>query len=406
MPEVITPSKGAIVRMEGTASELTAIASVNAEALAAREEAQLKAQVGLALKFPRTVEQFETNIAKECRRYGFAEKARYSLPRSTYENGQRVQKSITGWTVRFAETAMRLYRNLNVRQIIVSEDREQRVIEVSVFDLESVVTDSRQMVISKTIERRQKYDKDIVVAERRTSTGEVVYILAANEADMLAKTMGMVSRLRRNLILEMIPADILANAEAIVASTIAADVKKDPDEHKKKLLAAYESYGVSPRQLHEYLGKPLNEVGEKDLGELRSLYEALKSGETSWDEVMREKGSGTTAPPEPKKTPPKGEGISAVDPRDDKTTTPTASGKAGPAPEPKPPTKVEPLRLITKAAGSKEHAEEVLAAIRACETVEQLRAIAGATQKAHRDWKGGIDASYSSKLEELQKAGK
>lgn len=378
--------KTAALMRHGDGTESFTPATVNAETLAKREQSLLQGKLWAARQFPRNIETVETRLLHECKRPRLAEIARYSLPRG--------EKKVEGWTIRFAEQAMRLFGNVEVRTLIISEDRDLRVIEVQIVDYETMVSESRQLTVSKTIERKQLKRGDEPVAERKNvTTGEVIYVVPATEADMLAKQNGIISRSKRNLILELMPPDVLYACERQVLATITDTAKSDPDASKRRMLEKFAEIGVTPAQLQVYLGFPIADLANKLISgnkaaELLSLYEAIKGGETSWAQVMEGKNtpSESSAPPVPKKTPP----------------PPT---EAKPESKPEATKRTEPVRMITAAAGTKEHAEQVMAAMRACTTREELNSIAPAGSKAHRDWKAGVDAIYAQCLDNLSNGG-
>jgi len=143
----------ALATVEG---EIVVGAELSADSLAAREEARERVRAGLARSFPRDFEVVSKALMAEVTRPAFAETAFYALPRKKKDpaTGKMVEIAIEGLSVKFAETAGRLMRNLMVQARIVAETKTERLIEVEVMDLESNFTEIVQGVGSKTEERR------------------------------------------------------------------------------------------------------------------------------------------------------------------------------------------------------------------------------------------------------------
>ncbi|MGH7819162.1 MAG: hypothetical protein ACREQ9_05260, partial [Candidatus Binatia bacterium] len=99
-----------------------------ASAIAAREEAAVKARYLMALQRPRDVDLVRQRLLKECQRPGFADVAMYAKP----VGKQRVR----GLSIRFAEAAIRHFTNVLTHVSVVFDDEKRRILHVSVIDLE------------------------------------------------------------------------------------------------------------------------------------------------------------------------------------------------------------------------------------------------------------------------------
>lgn len=330
----VTPSAGAVVRDGGV--ELEVRAEINAAAMGAREEAAVKARVMLARANPRDWDVVRTRVLKDCRRPGFAKTAVYSVPRAG--------KVIQGLSIRFAEDIARTMGNLWVSSMIISETRDQRTVDVFAMDLETNFTESQQAIMSRTVERRANRDGtppvslDAVLGERRNSYGDKVFICMATDEEMLTKQNALVSRIRRNKILEMVPADILEEAKATALKVAADEDAKDPDAAKKAVLDGFASISVSADALKSFIsakyGTTLDMLRPDVLAELRGIFHAVRDNMATWESFVSAVAPGQATAP---KT---GEVV---------TAPPVAPAAATPAALPAQ-TRIEPVLIPTPAA--------------------------------------------------------
>lgn len=276
-------------RQEFNALETKRNTETAVTAAAAQARAQVEAMYVMAMQRPRDTEVSRQKLLRECGRSGFAETATYSIPRGG--------KQITGPSIRFAEAALRSLGNIHVRTIITYEDEMRRVGEVTVIDLETNVPLSAGFTIEKTVERRKVSARDEVLGERINSTGEVVYLIAASEADVLMKQESYVARLRRNLILQLLPGDLRDEALARCQATLRDGDAKDPAAAAHKLADAFSRIGIAASQLREYLGHAVDQVTPDEAAHLRGVFAALRDQQTTWAEVMAAKSGGDDAAP-------------------------------------------------------------------------------------------------------------
>ena len=250
-----------------------------AQALAAQSVAMIQARTVMAIQRPRDLDEFRTKLLAECKRPGFAQIAMYEKPVA----GQR----LTGMSVRFAEAALRHLKNFDVREETIAESAEQVTIRVSAVDLETNVSTATEVRIGKTVERRNSKDRE-VIGERQNSRGDTVYIVACTEDELMTKSGAALSKARRNLIMRLIPGDIVDDCKAVIYETRNRDDAADPDSARKKLFDAFSGIGVGPVKLKAYLGHE-NKPTQAEMNELRGIYTAIHTGETTWAEVWEAK---------------------------------------------------------------------------------------------------------------------
>ncbi|HDM78826.1 MAG TPA: hypothetical protein ENG51_20545, partial [Deltaproteobacteria bacterium] len=260
-------------------------------AIAAAEatRARIQSAYVMALHKPRNVDQARMNILKACKRPAFAERVEFTKPVGKTE--------IRGPSIRFAELALREWRNILTETQIVYEDENVRRIKVYVTDLESNSTHSEEIVIEKTVERKNPKDREIV-GERTNSKGEKVYIVRATEDELHNKEAALVSKAIRNQGLRLIPSDIIDEAIETARNTLRNRDARDPDAAKKAVLDAFAEINVSPQDLEDYLGHKLDIVSPLELEKVRAIYRSIRDGEAQWIDYIKEKAATKEEDPE------------------------------------------------------------------------------------------------------------
>ncbi len=247
-------------------------------AAAAMAKTAIEARYIVAMRQPRNWDSVRLKLLDSCRRSGFAETARYAKPIGN--------SRIEGPSIRFAEEAARCMGNLLIESPIIHEDQRQRIIRVTVTDLEGNLTYPTDIIVSKQVERSTVKQGQKVLGQRLNSYGKPVYIVEATEDDLLVKAAAQVSKAMRTNVLRILPGDILEEAMDLVSKTLKSNDEKDPSSSRKKLCDAFYNFGVKPEDLAEFLNHPLEQSTPTELTELRQVYAAMKEGETTWFKVM------------------------------------------------------------------------------------------------------------------------
>ena len=258
------------------------LATAGATALSAQVQATVAARYMIAMQRPRDWDTVRQKMLAECRRPGFAEVAQYKKP---IGGG----KFVEGESIRFAEAAARNMGNIVTEVISVDDDTDKRTLRVVTTDIESNTSFSTDIVVRKAVERRFPKEGQTVISSRRNSNGDIVHLVEATEDEMLVKSGNAVSKATRNNILRLLPGDILDDCLAQCQQTLAGKVKEDPDAARKKLLDAFGFFGVLPQQIGEYLGHEPSALSTAELDDLRKQYTAVKTGESSWPQIMQAK---------------------------------------------------------------------------------------------------------------------
>lgn len=277
-----------VVEREGFGTtELAPVVETAATALAAQAKAEVEAAYVVAMRRPRDLDTARDELLKAARRPSFAETAIYKLPRGG--------KSIEGPTIRFAEEALRCYRNVRVTSTVSYDDPIKRKILVRVYDLESLVLVEAEVMLEKTVERREPKAGEEVLGQRINSFGKPVFLVAATDAELLQKQLAETAKARRNLLFQIVPGWLVAEAKAEVYRTLAAEIQRDPDAARRALLDTFSSRGIRPADVKEYLGHDPASCSPAELDELRGLLTSIQDGEITWPDALSAKTGTRTA---------------------------------------------------------------------------------------------------------------
>jgi hypothetical protein len=262
-------------------SSLAKSGETSATVLAEREKAAVLARFFHAQRYPRDVETARIRILKDCERPRFADVVTYELPRG--------DKTVRGPSIHLAKACAKAWGNVDVADIITYEDDEKRHVRVTATDLEANTTYSTDVTISKVVERSTVRDAKDVVGQRTNSHGKPVYIVRANETDLLAKHNALVSKARRTLIFAIIPEDIVEEAQERAAETLRNTDAADPDSAKRRVFDGFAKLNVEPLQLAEALGVPVAQIGPAQTATLRGWFASIRDGETTIAELLAKK---------------------------------------------------------------------------------------------------------------------
>lgn len=290
----------------GQAAPIAARGETSSSAIAAREKAAVEARFLVALHRPRNPDMARTRLLARCAAPLFAEVAQYSKP---VGGG----KKATGASIRMMEEIARQWGNIDIQSTVVFDDRERRTITVTATDLESNYSGSVDVILEKTVERRQPRNGDEVLGSRVNSTGETVYRIAADEDAFLVKQNANIAKARRECIRAIVPGDLVDEAMQRCADTRKSEVRTDPAAARKRIADSFFALGVMPDQLCEFLGKPsLEAVTEAEIELLRAIYAGMKDGEATWADVMDEKRGKPAAEQAPSRSMPGTAGLKAA----------------------------------------------------------------------------------------------
>jgi hypothetical protein len=253
-------------------------------AIAAAETAKARIQSAymVALNNPRSQEGARTKIIEACKRPSFAAKAEYSKPVGG--------KKIIGPSIRFAETALREWGNVLTDIQVVHEDENVRRTKIMVIDLETNTAYSKEIQVTKTVERKEKnlYGR-IPISSRLNTNNERTCIVRATDDEMHNKEASLISKAVRTEGLRIIPADIVEDALDEARLTLRNRDAKDPKAAQRKVFDSFSAIGVKPSDIEEYLGHSCDQIVPAELQDLRGMYSAIAEGDATWQQYVKPK---------------------------------------------------------------------------------------------------------------------
>lgn len=264
--------------------EYMPVVETSGSVLAAQAKALVEARYTVAINRPRDLDVVRARLLADAKRPGFAQVAIYRKP-----IGKDESKWPVGPSIRFAESAIRAMGNCVVEAITIFDDKERRIVRVTASDLESNTSWSNDATIQKTIEKSYIKDGDTVISSRTNSYGKPVYLVPATDDDILNKVNALLSKSYRTLGLRLVPGDIVEEVMDECWKTRSTQDAKDPDAARRQIFDAFGKQGVSIEQLKAYLGHDAKALTTKEQETLRSLFNALRDGETTWSEIMAAK---------------------------------------------------------------------------------------------------------------------
>ena len=302
MTEEITvvPGAGIGVRHEFGVTEVVRQAELQQSALMAQQKALIEARFLVAYRNRRQWPEIRINVNRLCDDPDFAAEALYvkpiaATPRDWSKMSKREQLQSApetwpqGFSIRFVETVLFECGNFDAPAVVIWEDEQKRITQVSVIDLERNSAYHRTVVTEKTVERKKLADGQEAVATRTNSWGDTIYLVAATTDQVALAEASGVSKAIRTLGERLLRPDLKREWRLRCERAIMDKAAKDPEGEKKKILDSFAEKGVRPSAIETYLEKPISGAQPADILELRKIYQALASGECTWKDVIEAK---------------------------------------------------------------------------------------------------------------------
>lgn len=240
---------------------LSVAANTSAVAVAERERAEIESAIVSAKKFPRNTAEAFTNLMQSCRRAKFAEFARYSFKRG--------QNKIAGPSVDLAREAARCWGNIRYGLKIVGQDEETIHIKGWALDLQT----------NSYVEMEDDFSK--LIQRKNYESGKTEWV-KPDERDLRELVNRRGAILVRNSILQILPPDLVAEAEALCVDTMEKAAKgeltQNPEDAVRRLALAFQAIGVSASMIEGWMGRSVSLVTDKELVELRGIYASIRDG--------------------------------------------------------------------------------------------------------------------------------
>lgn len=227
--------------------------SVMAHASKSREMAEVQSQIFLAKQFPRNEVQAEMKILNACKRKSLAETALYQYPRGS--------TTVTGPSIRLAETIAQYWGNINFGIKELEQKNGESTVVAYAWDME---TNTRQEKVFQV--KHERYGKGKMT--KLTDPRDIYELIANNGARRL-----------RACILGVIPGDIVDNAVSQCNQTLQSAYEEPLKDRVIKILQWFQKqYGINQEMVEAKLGHNVESFTEQDFITLRSINQSLKDG--------------------------------------------------------------------------------------------------------------------------------
>lgn len=228
---------------------------------------EVQAAVVLARTFPRDEDLFYSRLMRTCERFSFADKATFTFPRGESE--------VEGPSVYLAREMARMWGNMHYGHRVLFEDETRLKIQGYAWDMESNSRVTEEQTVSKMVQRwtGKGNNRELIWRE-------------ADEREKLELINRVGAKLSRNCILHLLPWDVVQDAMAACATTVAKNVKSDPEAIRKQLIISFGQLNITPVMLNEYLGHPVKTCSPDELNKLRQIWKAIYNGESTWSSYM------------------------------------------------------------------------------------------------------------------------
>lgn len=293
------PGAGTVARFEGGAHELEARGDTNAAMLSAQAEAMVKARFYIAINRPRSWDDVRTKLLRACERPGFAGSATEKTWGAAWFR-KPVGEGVEGFSIRFAEEALRCMGNIDVETTPIYEDDQRRVLRVTVLDLESNVSIPTSITVPKTVTRKYLKKGQEALRVMVNSQNQTTYLVEATDDEVFQQQQSLASKAIRNGVLRLLPGDIQAECRTRILAIRAGEAAKDPDGFRKKVVDGFAKLNVMPSDLKKLLGCDLAQASPAQLTDLRDIWQQIDEGKTTWAAVM-EANTDDSAPAEGEK---------------------------------------------------------------------------------------------------------
>lgn len=247
-----------------------------------KELSEIKGKMFLARQFPRDPEWSLQSALKECQRKELAEAAQYEFPK-----GDSVVK---GPSIRLVEVLARHWGNITSGVDELDSKDGETTIKSYAWDLETNVSDSKAFTV--------KHMRTTKKGSYKLTDERDIYEMVANKG----------ARRKRACLLAVLPGWYVDAAVSACEETLKRSLTdgKSMEEVVSSIVSAFSEFGISPAQIEDKLGKPVESLSKNDVVKLRHLYSAIKDG-------FVKPGDAFGLPPEPDKDVPSDTEADALD---------------------------------------------------------------------------------------------
>ncbi len=231
-----------------------------AEAAASREASEVQAAMIIAKRFPRNIIDAENKILDACKRIRMAEVAMYAYPRGSTK--------VEGPSIRLAEAMAQAWGNIDFGIKELEQRDGESVVMAYAWDLETNARHTKVFTVKHERTKNEGYGENRVKVKTKLDDPRDIYEMVANQG----------ARRLRACILDIIPGDIQEAAIEQCRKTLAGDSTEPVIDRVKKIVRAFQTFGVTEEIIEERLGHKLKATDANELVTLRNIYQSLTDG--------------------------------------------------------------------------------------------------------------------------------
>lgn len=276
---------GTVVRREMGAEQLERTGETSTAMLVAHEEAVVKVRFFIAQQRPRDWDDVRAKLLKACERPGFAGSATENVWGAAWFR-KPIGKGVEGFSIRFAEEAMRCMGNMDIEQTPIYEDAQKRVLRVGVLDLESNVYIPTSITVEKTVIHTFLKEGQEALEVIVNSKNQRTFLVKATEDEVIQKQNSLASKAIRNGVLRILPGDIQAECRKRILEIRHGAAASDPDGYRKTVADGFATLNVLPSDIKKLLGHDLSQASPAQLTELKELWKKITNNETTWSAAL------------------------------------------------------------------------------------------------------------------------
>lgn len=230
----------------------------------ARAVAEVAAAVQVAQMYPRDERNARLAMQAACQRTGLAERAFYDVP-----NRGGSQPS-----VHLARELARIWGNLDhgVRETHRDDDIGRSEVLAFAWDQQTNSRTSRSFLVPHV---RMKKVRGVQTRDPLIDVDEI-YLNNQNKG----------ARALRQCIFAIMPADFVAEAQAICRETLVKGDGKPLQQRITEMIAAFAALGVDVPRMEQRVGRSRGQWTNSDVADMAITYGTLSRGETTVDEAF------------------------------------------------------------------------------------------------------------------------
>lgn len=226
-----------------------------------RESKEVQVAMMSAKYFPRDEVLAWNRAIKSCKKMSLATRAIYEYPRG--------KTKVSGPSIHLVKEIARQWGNIDSGFKILEQTEKESMVMAYCWDLETNYRETRVFNVKHIRETKQG-------AYPMTDLRDI-YELVANHA----------SRRERACILSVLPSDLVDEAVKQCKKTMSSENDVQISDIIKNMVRIFEEeYGVTVNFLESYIGHKKENFSKEDIMNLRNVYNALRDGNTTTDEVF------------------------------------------------------------------------------------------------------------------------